>query len=180
MTAAKPKTWALLLGVIWWKERNQKDILPCDLHMYSIVNMHSLTKTHIHPHNLYSNDPQIWFVDRGLLKSWNQVINTIWCVILCAPVETGKEMKGKSQDWVKKIQIRITQKSQAWGHTPWIPAFGRQSQVDLCTLEVSMLYKVSSRRAGATWTGSTLEQKQRNTLKKHEVGVGQNERNVFF
>ena len=37
-----------------------------------------------------------------------------------------------------------------WWHTPLIPAFGRQRQVDLCETEASLVYIVTSRTAGAT------------------------------
>jgi hypothetical protein len=34
-----------------------------------------------------------------------------------------------------------------WWHTPVIPAFGRQRQGDLCELEASLVYRVSSKLA---------------------------------
>ena len=32
-----------------------------------------------------------------------------------------------------------------WWHTPLVPAFGRQRQVDLCEFKASLVYRVSSR-----------------------------------
>ena len=36
-----------------------------------------------------------------------------------------------------------------WWHTPLIPALRRQRQVDLCEIEVSLVYRASSRKNSA-------------------------------
>jgi hypothetical protein len=41
---------------------------------------------------------------------------------------------------------------QEW-RTPLTPALGRQRQVDLCEFEATLVYRVSSRTAGAFWYG---------------------------
>ena len=62
--------------------------------------------------------------------------------------------------------VKITYISQEsltgwwWWHMPFIPALGRQGQVDLCEFEASLVYGVSSRTVRATQRN--LSQKQTN------------------
>jgi capsid protein len=46
-----------------------------------------------------------------------------------------------------------------WWHIPLIPALGRESQVDLCEFEASLVYRVSSRTARATQRNPVLKNK---------------------
>jgi hypothetical protein len=62
---------------------------------------------------------------------------------------------------------------QRLGGTPLIPTLGRQRQVDLCELEASLVYRVSSRVARATHRNPVLknkaQNKQTNNNKKRKV-----------
>jgi hypothetical protein len=61
----------------------------------------------------------------------------------------------------KEILKRNTARKWQLGHTPSIPALGRQRQVDLCEFKVSLVYRASSQAARATQTNSVLKnQKQ--------------------
>ena len=47
-------------------------------------------------------------------------------------------------------QTKIGQTLQAKGHLPLVPALGKQKQVDLCEVKVSLVYAVNSRTTRAT------------------------------
>ena len=51
--------------------------------------------------------------------------------------------------------VKNVGKAGRWWRTPLIPALGRQRQADLCELEVSLVYRVSSR------TGSKATQRNK-------------------
>jgi hypothetical protein len=51
---------------------------------------------------------------------------------------------------------------------PLIPALGRQRQVDLCELEASLVYRVSSRTASAIQRNPVMK-KQNKTKKQQKI-----------
>ena len=50
------------------------------------------------------------------------------------------------------------------GHTPLLPALGRQKQEDFCEFEANLTYIVSSRTARATQRNPVSKTKQNKTL----------------
>ena len=53
-----------------------------------------------------------------------------------------------------------------WWLTPLIPAFGRQSQTDLCEFEASLVFRVSSRTTRATRRNLVSKNKKTKQINK--------------
>jgi hypothetical protein len=61
--------------------------------------------------------------------------------------------------------------SHAWWHTPLIPALRRHRQVDLCELEVSLVYRVSSRAAKAVRQRKPVLKKNQTNRKSIQIFI---------
>jgi hypothetical protein len=54
-----------------------------------------------------------------------------------------------------------------WWHAPLTPALGRQRQTYLCEFKASLVYRVNSRKAKATWRNPVSEKnKNKKVLSK--------------
>jgi hypothetical protein len=59
--------------------------------------------------------------------------------------------------------------SWAWWHMPLTPALGRQGQVNLCELQVRLVYKVSSKTVKTvTHRNSLLKKLKQKTINKNK------------
>ena len=61
------------------------------------------------------------------------------------------------------LKKKITYLFRWWAYTPLIPVLGRRRQVNLCSFEASLVYRMSSRTAGALLHREILFQKQNKT-----------------
>ena len=55
--------------------------------------------------------------------------------------------------------MKLTKQSQAWQHTPLVPALRRQRQVDLCEIKASLVYRASLRTVRDTQRNPVLSNK---------------------
>jgi hypothetical protein len=69
----------------------------------------------------------------------------------------------------KLILLKLSFPGWTWWHIPLIPAPRKQRQEDLCEFEVSLVYKVGSRRASAVTQRNPVSNKNKNKITTNQL-----------